>query len=59
MLELKGVLDDHQLSERAVTHLFSDNSPIQPTCAGDWLVSLWAGLFAVCMFMDTARHDLH
>ena len=39
VLELKKVLDSHILPDRAVIHLFSDDSPVHPSCTGDWLVS--------------------
>ena len=35
--ELKTVLDQRMLPERAIHYLFSDASPFHPTCAGDWM----------------------
>ena len=35
--ELKTVLDQRMLPERAINYLFSDASPFHPTCAGDWM----------------------
>ena len=43
VLELKAELDSHMLPSRAVVHLFSEESPVHPTCAGHWLVRGSAG----------------
>ena len=38
ILELKAALDARMLPTRAVVHLFGEESPVHPTCAGHWLV---------------------
>ena len=49
ILELKNVLDERMLPERAIKHLFSDMSPVHPACVGDWLVGVAACKLAIAV----------
>lgn len=55
VVEIKNALEQHHLPLRTIEYLFSDASPIHPTCTGQWMEF---GVFKGDTSNFAARHKL-